>query len=91
MCLEEGDLTESPRLSPVEIEVSLKDFLLFCALPAPYLDEKLSDCCVGLLLNIVATAQGLRLSNLISPHRKLSSSPRKEDDGGQAILLLLVD
>ena len=43
MCFDEGDFTESPLLNPVEIDVSLKDLLVFCDLPAPYLDEKLSE------------------------------------------------
>lgn len=52
VCLEDGDLTESPLRMPVEIEASLKDLLDFCVLPAPYLEEKLSDG-AGLRLNIL--------------------------------------
>jgi hypothetical protein len=43
VCFEEGDLTESPLRRAVDTDVSLKDLLVFCDFPAPYLDEKLSD------------------------------------------------
>jgi hypothetical protein len=43
VCFDEGDLTESPLRKAVDTDVSLKDLLVFCDFPAPYLDEKLSD------------------------------------------------